>query len=231
MKITSMLQPAGTMLRSSRQTSVRGFSLIEVTLAVGIIAFAMLTVVALLPIGLSANQSAREQARATQTMNAIALCIRTATSNPLSTTTSSTQYGALRLPSSSSSPVPISNPNPANLTAAGAKKSAVLTWTMPVPSQNAVVIDRDIYLNDDGYIIGVNYPNAFPDTDRPKARLLAHVSLSAPVDKTHAGRAYIAVTWDPIAIKQKGKTWSNVVGTIYGVSKNYVETYIYFTAQ
>ena len=44
----------------------KAFSLIEVVLALGIIAFAVLAIVGLLPVGLSTSRSAQNQSRATQ---------------------------------------------------------------------------------------------------------------------------------------------------------------------
>ena len=62
-----------------RRFSAHAFSLIEVTLSIGIVAFALLSVVALLPVGLSANRDTANQGRAIQTMNAVAIAITSAT--------------------------------------------------------------------------------------------------------------------------------------------------------
>src|SRR6266542_97639 len=59
-----------------------GFSLIEVTLAIGIIAFALLSVVALLPVGLNATRNAEDKAQAVQIMKAITIAIQSASSKP-----------------------------------------------------------------------------------------------------------------------------------------------------
>ncbi|MBU3666729.1 MAG: hypothetical protein FGM15_12760 [Chthoniobacterales bacterium] len=50
---------------------IGGFSLIEVTISLGIIAFALVAVVGLLPSGLSAQKQASQQARAAQVLNQV----------------------------------------------------------------------------------------------------------------------------------------------------------------
>jgi len=57
-----------------------GFSLIEVTLAIGIVSFALLPVVALLPIGLRTVKSTTEQVAAANVLNGIAAALRSAKS-------------------------------------------------------------------------------------------------------------------------------------------------------
>src|SRR5437660_1551241 len=123
---TIQLQPGGTMPRTRRRAAIRGgFSLIEVTLAVGIIAFAMLTLVALLPIGISANRAAAEQARAAQTVNAIALAIRSAKANPLP-----------------------GSPNPSGtITYTAAAPFSALWWQVKTPP-NTNTTNIDFYLNE-----------------------------------------------------------------------------------
>ena len=56
------------------------FSLVEVTLALGIASFALMAVLGLLPVGLKSVKNANEQAGAANVLNAIAECLRTATS-------------------------------------------------------------------------------------------------------------------------------------------------------
>lgn len=77
--ITSQSSPVFG-LSARRLPNRRAFTLIEVTLSIGIIAFAVLTLVALLPVGIATNQNATEQARAMQTANGVAICIKSATS-------------------------------------------------------------------------------------------------------------------------------------------------------
>lgn len=63
-----------------RDAFLKGFSLVEVTLALGIVSFALLATVGLLPVGLRAVKNANEQAAAANLLNAIANSLRTATS-------------------------------------------------------------------------------------------------------------------------------------------------------
>ena len=57
-----------------------GFSLVEVTLAIGIVSFALLAVVGLLPVGLKSVKNANEQAGAANVLNVIAGSLRSASS-------------------------------------------------------------------------------------------------------------------------------------------------------
>ena len=56
------------------------FSLVEVTLALGIVSFALVAVLGLLPVGLKSVKNANEQAGAANVLNAIAGTLRTASS-------------------------------------------------------------------------------------------------------------------------------------------------------
>lgn len=88
------VQSSQTSGRRARNDCKAGaFSLIEVTLAIGIIAFALVALIALLPIGLMANRNAAEQARAMQTLNALAICVQKASFTVSGTTVT---YTALK---------------------------------------------------------------------------------------------------------------------------------------
>lgn len=62
----------------------QAFSLVEVVMAVGIVSFCLLSIVALLPVGLKSVQNANEQAGAAQILNAIAESLRNAQSGNFS---------------------------------------------------------------------------------------------------------------------------------------------------
>jgi len=66
-----------------------GFSLVEITLAIGIVSFALLTVMALLPIGLGGTRDAHAEAFATQSLKAITASLQQASrsTNDVSTYT------------------------------------------------------------------------------------------------------------------------------------------------
>src|SRR5436309_1710363 len=75
--ITRLTHPT-TGRMEKRDGKPGAFSLIEVTLSIGIIAFALLAVVALLPVGIGSIRTAADQQRATQVMNGIAIAIQSA---------------------------------------------------------------------------------------------------------------------------------------------------------
>jgi type II secretory pathway pseudopilin PulG len=60
----------------SRSKSGAGFTLVEVAVAIGVIAFALLTLVALLPIGMKSNQISAEETRAVSILSAVEADLR-----------------------------------------------------------------------------------------------------------------------------------------------------------
>ena len=72
------------MKRPSR--SVTGFSLVEVTLALGVAAFCLIAVFGLMPVGVQINRNATSQTAATNIMAAVVADLR---ATPATTTTSS----------------------------------------------------------------------------------------------------------------------------------------------
>jgi type II secretory pathway pseudopilin PulG len=73
--------------RLASSSPVKGFSLIEVTLALGIAGFCLLSIIALLPIGLASNQASVEQTMAANITSSILTDLRC--SQPLVTATTS----------------------------------------------------------------------------------------------------------------------------------------------
>jgi uncharacterized protein (TIGR02598 family) len=73
------MKPAPPILRS-RWFVHRGFSLVEVTLVIGIVSFALLAVVGLLPAGLQSVKNADDQSGAANTLHALAEALRSAES-------------------------------------------------------------------------------------------------------------------------------------------------------
>ena len=67
-------------MKYSSRAPLAGFSLIEVVIAIGIVSFAILAVVGLLPMGLKTVKNANEQAGAVNVLNAIAENLRQASS-------------------------------------------------------------------------------------------------------------------------------------------------------
>lgn len=78
---------------NSRSTSKSAFTLIEVTLALGVVSFCLLAVFGLLPIGLNTNQNATEQTAAAGVATAISADLR---STPV--VSGSTARFALQIP-------------------------------------------------------------------------------------------------------------------------------------
>ena len=72
-----------------RSPSQYAFSLVEVTLALGIAGFCLLTIVGMLPVGLSSNKNSMEQSSAANLARAIAADLRTSSKTNLT----SVQYG------------------------------------------------------------------------------------------------------------------------------------------
>ena len=73
----------------ARARSAAGFSLIEVTLALGVAAFCFITVLGLIPVALQTNRNATSQTAAT---NIMAIVIADLRATPTANTTS-TQFG------------------------------------------------------------------------------------------------------------------------------------------
>jgi len=85
--------------------SKRGFSLVEVALALGVASFCLIPLVALLPLGLSSNQSASSQVAAAGLLRAIAADLKaTPQVSSYNTITNSPLYG-FKIPDSSGTTV------------------------------------------------------------------------------------------------------------------------------
>ncbi len=70
------------------------FSLVEVTLALGVAAFSLLVIFSLLPIGLQTNQRAIEEMASADILSAVAADLRaTPVTNPRGNATTSTHFG------------------------------------------------------------------------------------------------------------------------------------------
>lgn len=78
-------------VRPSRRV-VRGFTLVETVLAVGVASLCLTSVFGLLPAGISSNHSSAEQTTATNLLTAVAADVRGLAASAASTSTSSTVY-------------------------------------------------------------------------------------------------------------------------------------------
>jgi len=82
----------------------KAFTLVEVVLALGIISFALLAVVGLLPIGLKSVKNANENAGAANVLQAIAASVRSATTT--NSTTFSSRFAGQDISYSIGGPIP-----------------------------------------------------------------------------------------------------------------------------
>lgn len=88
------------MTRRRRRHS--GFSLVEVTLAMGVAAVSLLVIFSLLPIGLQTNQRSIEQTASTDILSAVAADLRaTPVTSPRGNPTTSTQF-SINIPAAGS---------------------------------------------------------------------------------------------------------------------------------
>jgi len=87
---------------TQRARSARAFSLVEVTLALGVAAISLLVIFSLLPIGLQTNQRSIEQTASADILSAVAADLRaTPGTSPRGNAASSTQF-AINIPAAGS---------------------------------------------------------------------------------------------------------------------------------
>jgi uncharacterized protein (TIGR02598 family) len=196
------------------------FSLIEVTLSIGIIAFALITVVALLPVGLQANKNSADQARAIAAMNSIAFAIQNAVI--YSAPPASTQYKYKAAQPFGTPSTDTSNNN------------LFLYWYVNTGHSTVARAPStlNVYLDENGIPFK---PKSNTASDKAVAAMLAYVLLTPPSNMQSAGQAYIGVTWDKRVITAPNG-WTDGASTgsagnpgALPLQRNYVETVIYFT--
>ena len=203
-------------LRSFRKLGVDGFSLVEVALAIGIVGFALLAVVGLLPTGLNSVQNAQEESFEMQSLSAISTSIQAATK---ATQGSEVVYTALQ-PFNGSGDIP------------------AITWRVHIPGTAADALKPaqvdpvkcQFYLDQSGV----------PTKDAAQSRALAFVSISPPASPFVPGTAYICVAWTGTTTKGDWKSIpvssSNTDQAVKDLvtlkqQKGYVEKTIYLNAQ
>jgi len=81
----------------------RAFSLVEVTLSLGVAAFCLIAVFGLLPAGLNSNKTSIEQTAATNLLTAIATDLRAAPNPPPGATAQSSAQFGIQIPAGSGS--------------------------------------------------------------------------------------------------------------------------------
>jgi uncharacterized protein (TIGR02598 family) len=154
---------------------VHAFSLVEVTLAMGVAAFCLLAVFGLMPIGVQTNRNATSQTRATNTMAAVIADLRATPS----TSTTSTEFG-INIPSDPTSP-----PDPPPCSG---------TQTLYLNSEGQVVTTDARYRV---VITFVRNPTATPTTGATYAHLkVSWPALVDPCATTPSGSSEVFVAFD-----------------------------------
>lgn len=105
------------------------FSLAEVTLAIGVAAFCLISVFGLLPVGVASNQAAIHQTKANGLLSAVASDLRaTPPTSPRGASTPSPQF-AITIPAN---PVPAATPAPTTryFTSEGKSSTTLNTWSI-----------------------------------------------------------------------------------------------------
>ena len=164
--------------RSSRSPSRRartGFTLVEVCLALGIIAFAVLPLVGLLSIGLDSYRNTVFRMRGAQALNQIATSLQRAAAISGTGGAPTGQYIALPpFPQSGGSSTP-------------------LQWTL---AATATPQSYTLYFDENGTFLSDVSPVAAKGTAPPAgARIAAAVVITPPTTKYDAGTAQITVGW------------------------------------
>ncbi len=120
------------MIRTCNPTETAGFSLVEVTLALGVAGFCLLAIFGLLPVALNSNQTAIEQTTADSVMTAIVSDLRAtpATAPTAGLAAVSGQY-AINIPAASGSgsqTLYFANEQQTTATATGARYRATVNF-------------------------------------------------------------------------------------------------------
>jgi uncharacterized protein (TIGR02598 family) len=140
-----------------------GFSLVEVTMALGILTFALMVLLALLPVGLNTVQKSAQESAATNVLHAVAADIRNV---PTGEQTSSL-YGIPVWNASGSTSGDFFLDENGNRAAAGTASNYSVYWTVRRPSAPATVP------------VHVHLEVAWPgDTPTPRGSIETLVTLS-----------------------------------------------------
>ena len=222
--LRSFSRLSNTRLHRQVDKSPSAFSLVEVTLSIGIISFGLLAVVGLLPTGLSSVKNAQEQAFATQMANAIATCVQSSSNKTAVAVGGDRQYTALA---------------PFN----GLNNTTAIAWQVHIPGTVTEVqtppivtpINYQIYLDASGT----------PTNQQGSARVNAFVSISKPASPIMPGSLYICIAWPGNAANG---TWTTIPANTNPASdpdtdksaksvislrnqQGYIEKTLYFNAQ
>ena len=144
----------------------KGFSLVEICLALGIIAFALVPLVGLLTVGLDSYHNANLRGRAAQVVSKLASAIR------LGNVTNTANTYAAAAPFELNGAAPIS-------------------WTLTAKPSTAPNL-FPIYFDENGEITTLNSSG---NTNWNPPQMVAMVVLTPPTTKFDAGKAQVVVAW------------------------------------
>jgi len=192
-----------------RNLGKAAFSLVEVAFAVGIASFCLITIIALIPAGVNANQSSVEQTKATGMLSGVVADLRCA---PVPTSAAaagpflSPRYGI---------PVPGVASRPTD---------------PPMTSGYSTPPGYSIFLKEDGTLSGTLNANADP-TQNPHFRVLINFYLPRSVPgltatSLAATRARIVITWPALSDPVVGNAPSKFAGsveTVVELNRNWLD--------
>ena len=167
--------------RSRQRLSTRraAFSLVEVTIAIGIVAVAILPLVGLLSVGLNSYQNANQRGAAAQAVSLIASCLRSATADV------DTSAGKLTGTYTAASPLHATN-------------NTAIQWTF-----DGTTASYPLFFDENGNLASFPTP-----AGAPRTQLAAMLVLTAPKRATGVftpGTAQIVVAWPALGTS----TYSN----------------------
>ena len=200
------MQKKASCCRQWRHTSTgrTGFTLVEVCIALGIIAFAVLPLIGLLSIGLDSYRNAVTRARASQVLFQVATSLQNAAQVTSNTGALTGQYMALP-------------PFPQTTGTGG------ISWT---PAVAVATQYYTVYFDENGTFISDTQSIASSPPSNPpvNARIAAAVVVTTPTTNYDAGTAQITVGWP--ATPQSGPfyvTPSFSYGSVQGHVENTVK--------
>ncbi len=173
------------------KNSPRAFSLVEVTLALGIVSFALLAILGLLPVGLKSAQDSSEQARATDILNLAATGVQG--QYYLGTTAGNNNYAFANF-ISDNDPVAVAGDNAA-----------------PWPLHTKYFVGQSV--NDVKYNI-LEDLSIRKKTDNSAPRYQLYMKVSPPADSTSPVKVYLSVAWPGTATYAAATGWGKQQGYV-----------------
>ena len=179
------------MRKPLNQNSASAFSLVEITLALGITAFALLAILGLLPVGLKSAQDSNEQARATDILNLAATGVEG--QYYLGTVSGNNNYAFANF-ISDNDPVAVAGDN-----------------ASPWPLHTKYFVGQSSF--------AMNFPvlgdlSIRKKTDNSTARYQLYINVSPPTDSTSPVKVYVSVAWPGVATYSATGGWTRQQGYV-----------------